>query len=119
MTKNLKIIGIILLAFSLVGGITSMKMKKTARNASKIKIINKSNWAIDNIYFSPTDKASWGADILGSDEVLEPNESITVLVDCATWDVKFVAEDDAECIVEDLDICEEEGSWTIDDLGCD
>jgi hypothetical protein len=119
MKKNLKIIGIILLAFSLFGGLTSLKMKKSTRNASKIKIINKSNWAIDNIYLSPTNKASWGADILGSDEVLEPNESITILVDCATWDVKFVAKDAAECIVKDLDICEQEGSWTIDDLGCD
>jgi hypothetical protein len=119
MKKNMRIIGTVLLAFVLMGGFTSMKMKKTTMNASKIKIINKSNWDIDNIYFSPTDKAVWGADILGSDEVLEPGESITVLVDCAAWDVKFVAEDDAECIVEDLDICEEEGAWTIDDLGCD
>lgn len=119
MKTNLKIIAVVLFAFAVIGGFTSMKMKKTTMNASKIKIINKSTWAIDHIYFSPTDKATWGADILGSDEVLEPGESVTVLVDCATWDVRFLAQDGAECITEDLDICEVEGSWTIDDLGCD
>ncbi|TAH18366.1 MAG: hypothetical protein EAZ08_11505 [Cytophagales bacterium] len=119
MRKNIKSIAYAVVALVLIGGLASMTMKKTSVNASKIKITNGSSWDIDNIYFSPVDKSSWGADILGSDEILEPGESITVLVDCATWDVKFVAEDDAECIVEDLDICEEEGTWTIDDLGCD
>lgn len=104
---------------TLVGGLTSMTPKKEMRNASRIKIINKSSWDIDHIYFSPVDKETWGNDILGSDAILEPNETITVLVDCETWDVKFVAEDGAECIVADLDICEVEGTWTIDDIGCD
>ena len=112
------IIGVFLVLMT-VGGLSSMTMKKTSRNASKIKIINKSSWAIDHIYFSPIDKDTWGNDILGSDEVLEPDEAIMVLVDCETWDVKFVAEDGAECVVEDLDICEVEGTWTIDDIGCD
>jgi hypothetical protein len=112
------IIGAFLLLV-LVGGFTSMSMKKNVRNASKIKIINKSSWDIDHIYFSPIDQNHWGNDILGSDEILEPNESITVLVDCDAWDVKFIAEDGAACVVEDLDICEVEGTWTIDDIGCD
>jgi hypothetical protein len=94
-------------------------MKSSSLRASKIKIVNKSSWAIDHIYFSPIDKETWGDDILGKDEVLEPNEAVVVLVDCDVWDVKFVAEDGAECISEDIDICEVEGTWAIDDIGCD
>jgi len=119
MKKNSKIIGIALCTLFVIGGLMSMTMKKTSVNASKIVITNNSNWDIDNIYFSPVDEQSWGADVLGSDAILEPGESVTVMVDCATWDVKFVAEDDAECIVEDLDICEIAGTWSVDDLGCD
>ncbi len=107
------------LTVAVIGSLMAMTMKKSSVNASRIKITNKSNWDIDHIYFSPIDEADWGDDILGSDAILEPGESIEVMVDCADWDVKFVAEDDAECIVENLEICEIQGLWTIDDIGCD
>jgi hypothetical protein len=119
MKTTLKSIIGVFLVLVMVGGLSSMTMKAAKTSSSRIKIVNKSSWAIDHIYFSPIDKDSWGNDILGSDEVLEPNEAITVQVDCETWDVKFVAEDGATCIAEDLDICEVEGTWTIDDVGCD
>lgn len=109
----------VLLMFTLCLAFGLASLKSANHNESRIKIVNKSSWAIDHIYFSPVDKNTWGKDILGKNEVLEPNESITVLVDCDIWDVKFVAADGAECIVEDIDICEVEGVWTIDDLGCE
>lgn len=109
----------VLLIFTLCLAFCLVSLKSANQNESQIKIVNKSSWAIDHIYFSPVDKNTWGGDILGRDEVLEPNESITVLVDCDIWDVKFVAADGAVCIVEDVDICEIEGIWTIDDLGCE
>ncbi len=108
---------LLILVLCLAVGLASLK--SPAQNESRIKIVNKSSWAIDHIYFSPVDKNTWGKDILGKDEVLEPNESIIVLVDCDIWDVKFVAADGAACIVEDVDICEVEGVWTIDDMGCE
>jgi hypothetical protein len=109
----------VLLIFALCLTFCLASLKSANQNESRIKIVNKSSWAIDHIYFSPVDKNTWGKDILGKDEVLEPNESITLLVDCDIWDVKFVAADGAVCVVEDIDICEVEGTWIIDDIDCE
>jgi hypothetical protein len=110
---------LLILILCLAVGLGLTSLKSPTQSESRIKIVNKSSWAIDHIYFSPVDKNTWGKDILAKDEVLEPNESIMVLVDCDIWDVKFIAIDGAVCIVEDVDICEVEGVWTIDDMGCE
>jgi hypothetical protein len=117
--NNIKNFLLTFLTIAIIGSLVAMTMKKPSVNASRIKITNKSNWDIDHIYFSPVDREDWGNDILGNDDILEVGESVEVMVDCADWDVKFIAEDGAECIVENLEICEIEGLWTIDDIGCD
>lgn len=90
----------------------------SGKNETKIKIVNKSHLDIDHIYFSSPDKNTWDEDdILGDDEVLEPNESITVLVECGTWDVKLVLEDGGTCLGYDEHICGNE-IWEITNADC-
>ncbi len=98
--------------------LSSLSLPKAHRNDTKVKIVNKSDLNIDHIYFSSPDKNTWDEDdILGDDEVLQPNESVVVLVECGTWDVKLVLEDGGTCLGYDEHICNNE-VWEITNADC-
>lgn len=81
---------------------------------ANVKVVNKSDWAIAEMYLSPTDNEHWGADQL-KEHVIEPGETFTLTgVPCNTWDVKLVDEDGDECVVNDVDICGGNNTWTIE-----
>jgi hypothetical protein len=93
--------------------------KRTRTDDSKIKIINKSRLNIDHIYLSPPDKNTWDEDdILGDNDILKPGESIVVILECGTWDVKLVLEDGTTCLGYDEVICNNE-VWEINSADCD
>lgn len=98
--------------------LTSLALPKIHKQDTKVKIVNKSDLNIDHIYFSSPDKNTWDEDdVLGDDEVLQPNESIIVLVECGTWDVKLVLEDGGTCLGYDEHICNNE-VWEITNADC-
>ncbi|MCU0391977.1 MAG: hypothetical protein MUE81_12730 [Thermoflexibacter sp.] len=109
-----------ILALLLLILVTSfMPSQKHEQTDSKIKIVNKSDLNIDHIYFSPPDKNTWDEDdILGDDDVLEPGESVIVLLECGRWDIKLVLEDGGTCLGYDEMICEHE-TWEITNADCD
>ena len=89
----------------------------SAAAAGDIKITNSSDWSLEHLYISETDKEEWGEDQLG-DEIIAPGETFTLRgVPCATYDVKLIDEDGDECAVSEVDICGS-GGWKIesDDL---
>lgn len=95
------------------------KHQHKRQNDSKIKIVNKSRLSIDHIYFSPPDKNTWDEDdILGDNDILKPGESIVVILECGTWDVKLVLEDGSTCLGYDEVICDHE-IWEINSADCD
>jgi hypothetical protein len=95
-----------------IGFGTVVMTSATSPNKKLIKIKNTTDFNIDEIYISPNDEAHWGSDILDPNEILTPGEVITLEVDCGEWDVKLVAEDNSECIVQDVDICAS-AQWNI------
>jgi hypothetical protein len=107
MTRNLKkLVNTLAIALFVTLGVASFSFKDDTTNGKKvITITNKSDFDIDHIYISPDDEDHWGADILGSDEILSKNESIKVSVDCGKWDAKIVAEDGKECISQNVTLC--------------
>lgn len=82
---------------------------------SKVVVVNKSKWAIHEMYFSPTTETEWGEDQLG-DKTIETGEQFTLSgVPCDKWDVKVVDEDGDECIVENVGLCDDSDKWVIKD----
>lgn len=79
---------------------------------SDISIYNDSDYVLYEIYVSPIGAYSWGPDLLGSD-VLYPDESVTVAVDCDVYDVMVVDELGTECILESIDVCYESATWYV------
>ena len=96
----------------IIGTSAKMPSFNEKSTAKIIKIKNTTNFDIDEIYLSPVDDENWGDDILDPDEILAPGEEIEVEIDCGTWDVKLVAEDESTCEIEDVNICSA-AQWNI------
>lgn len=79
---------------------------------SDITIYNDSDYILYEIYVSPIGASTWGPDLLGSD-ILYPDESVTVAVDCATYDVMVVDEYDVACVLEGINVCYESATWYV------
>jgi len=86
----------------------------------KVKLINKTDWEIHEMYLSPTKQKDWGEDQLG-DEVIEKNSSFELKgIPVGKYDFKIVDEDSDECVVEGIKIAADEDVKLTNDLliGC-
>jgi len=84
-----------------------------AAKPADVKITNRTDWEIHELYLSSVDDENWGPDQLG-DEVIGKDESFTLIgVPCDDYDVKIVDEEGDACIVAKVDICGENYQWTI------
>jgi hypothetical protein len=86
-----------------------------AGGTSKVIIVNNSQWAIHEMYFSPTKESEWGDDQLGK-QTIEPGAQFTLTgLPCNKWDVRLVDEDGDECVVENVGLCGDTDKWVIKD----
>jgi len=68
---------------------------------------------VGKLYLSPVDDDEWGPDQLEED-VLEPGDTLTLTdVPCDDWDIMIIDDDGDECILEEVDLCADEATWTI------
>lgn len=80
-----------------------------------VKIINQSKWEIHHIFLSASTEDEWGPDQL-DDEILTKGDSLTLTgIDCDLYDIKVVDEDGDECIIEEVDLCNDNSYWKITD----
>jgi len=79
---------------------------------SSITIVNRSEFAIHHLQMTPSDSSRWGRDMLGGD-VLLPDEEVTILVACGTYDIRLVDDEGEQCVVPDIDLCDEDAEWVI------
>lgn len=79
-----------------------------------ITIANASNYVVTEVRVTHVRSSSWGPNLLGND-VLYPNEQITVRVACGTWDVLVSDEYARDCVIAAVYLCGSDQVWTIDD----
>jgi hypothetical protein len=80
-----------------------------------VKIINQSKWELHHIYLSSSDDQDWGPDQL-EDDILSKGQSLTLTgIDCDLYDIKVVDEDGDECVIEQVDLCNDNSFWKITD----
>lgn len=85
-----------------------------ARKAS-VKVINQSKWEIHHLYLSSSEEEEWGPDQL-EDSILAKGDSFTLThIPCDTYDIKVVDEDGDECVIEQVDLCNDHSYWKITD----
>lgn len=82
-----------------------------------LEVSNESDFVIEEIYLTTVDSSTWGPNQLGSD-VLFPDESFTLSVECDFYDALLVDEDGVECELHDLDLCLNDSVWVITNNTC-
>ncbi len=75
----------------------------------KFNLKNSSDFSIDELYASPSTEDAWGEDILGVDILAGGESGVATIADGSEeckYDLKAVAEDGTEHVLEALDLCE-------------
>jgi len=100
--------------FAVVLGAYMMLPSSEAQpSQATITIRNNSQWTLMHFYVSPVSENRWGPDQLG-DEVIANGESFTLTnVPCDNYDVKLVDEDGDQCIIRNVDMCDDDSVWEI------
>ncbi|MBT9559265.1 MAG: hypothetical protein IV100_24740 [Myxococcales bacterium] len=87
--------------------------REDEKKTGTVKVVNESDWALNNLFMSPANETEWGPDQLG-DELIKKGGTFTLSkIPCDIYDVKLVDEDGDECVVEDVNVCGGKETWTI------
>ncbi|HEY1549977.1 MAG TPA: hypothetical protein VGG28_19240 [Kofleriaceae bacterium] len=84
---------------------------------SSITVVNHSDFTIEELYVTASASASWGPNWLGS-VPLDPGDTITLAVDCGTYDVELIDETAVICDLYGLDLCFDDATWVIENSTC-
>ena len=96
-----------LLAIALLAATTSQAL------AEELKIVNKSDYDIHELYVSSSKAKKWGPDQLGKNGTIDAGETYTLSgISSGRWDLKLVDEDGTECEVADVDFSDGK-VWTV------
>ena len=111
------LLAVLLCAFAAVPLVASTGLQKAS-----IKINNKSEWDIHELYLSPHESNKWGPDQLG-DRVIKSGTSFTLTdIPCGEYDVKVVDDDGDACEIENIPMCQDHSVWDLTNkelLGCE
>lgn len=80
---------------------------------STLTVENASSYPLYELYVADIGAPTWGPDLLGND-ILLPNESITIFLDCGTYDALVIDDIGAGCELYNLDLCFDDALWVID-----
>ena len=86
---------------------------------STITVTNVSDYDIYDLFVAEVGDRNWGPDLLGSGVLERRGDSITIAVECGTYDVLVVDDTETECILGNLDLCFEDSEWVIDNVTLD
>ncbi len=82
-----------------------------------LRVTNQSDFVIEELRVVSSFSSGWGPNLLGGD-VLFPDESITLGLDCGTYDAQLIDEDNVTCEIFDLDLCFDDAEWVIRNNTC-
>ncbi|MDB4961755.1 MAG: hypothetical protein JWP01_1754 [Myxococcales bacterium] len=84
---------------------------------ASLRVVNNSDFVIEQIYLTDTGSSTWGPNLLGGD-VLFPDEELLLGVNCDFYDALLVDEDGVECEINDIDLCLNDATWSIRNNTC-
>jgi len=82
----------------------------------EIQITNKTSYGLYHLYISPEHETHWGTDELDPTHIIQQNETVSVIVECGTWDVKIIDQTGKEHIFWHVELCHDAHyDFTFDD----
>lgn len=82
-----------------------------------LKVQNSSDFAIVEIHVTDVGSSSWGPNLINGN-TLAPGESVTLGVNCGTFDALLVDEQGVDCQLHDVDLCLNNADWVIANNTC-
>ena len=80
-----------------------------------VTALNRSSWTLAHVSFSSAGQEQWSPDVLhGTVIALGDGFSFQVPA-CDSYDLKLVAVDERECVIEALDVCTDRNSLVLSD----
>lgn len=86
-------------------------------DSASLRVVNDSDFVIEEIYLTDVGSSSWGPNLLRSD-VLFPDEELLLGVNCDFYDALVVDEDGVECEITGVDLCANDATWIIRNNTC-
>jgi hypothetical protein len=84
---------------------------------SSATFVNHSSVGIRQIFLRPHDAEAWGIDRLGP-AVLQPGDSLQLSgIRCDPSDIKLVDQDDRQCTLRQVKLCEKDSVFNLTDTG--
>ncbi len=87
-----------------------------AAGAQVVRIVNYSDWDIEELYLSPAGARDWGPDQLGDDVLTAGDSYVDIPAYCGTYDLLLIDDERDECVVTDIYLCHEAIDITNDAL---
>lgn len=82
-----------------------------------LKVKNNSDFQIVELHVTSVGNSSWGPNLLSS-AGLDPGSSITLGVNCDTYDALLVDEAGVDCQLHSIDLCLNDADWIIQNDTC-
>ena len=95
-------------------GLTLVGVGCMTDTSATLTIVNQESYAITDIYLSPTGSFATTDNLLGS-VPLGANESITVSVNCDTYDIEIIDDFPTDCKISSYDLCGTDDQFLLDD----
>ena len=113
--KNLVLTASVLAALALGAGCTT---DDGGVVDASLTVVNRSDFAIEQLYLTDSSSRGWGGDLLWND-ILLPGEELTLGVDCGFYDALLIDEDGVRCELYDLDLYFNDATWFIYNNTCE
>ena len=84
---------------------------------SDLSVVNSSDVTIEELYVTDIGSPTWGPNLLGNVPLL-PDETITINVQCGTYDSLLVDETGADCQLSSIRLCADDATWVITNSTC-
>jgi hypothetical protein len=84
---------------------------------ASLRVHNNSDFVITQIHVTSVGSLDWGPNLLSGD-ALFPDESLTIDVNCDTYDALLIDEDGVECQIHRIDLCFSTADWVIENNTC-
>ncbi len=86
-------------------------------DSASLRVVNDSDFVIEEIYLTDVGSSSWGPNLLRGD-VLFPDEELLLGVGCDFYDALVVDEDGVDCEINSVDLCANDATWIIQNNTC-
>ncbi|MBA3541441.1 MAG: hypothetical protein H0T79_17650 [Deltaproteobacteria bacterium] len=85
---------------------------------STLEVQNASDFTIEELYLTDVNSSDFGPNLLRGD-VLFPDESFVLGVECGVYDALLIDESGTECELQSIDLCFDDATWVIQNNTCD